>query len=224
MLLLNIACLFIILRTVLDVKRRTYQWTEHQVQRMHTETNGLICKIKDLKKNIKVLRQQLKRDKITVASKLENKELKESCKAHTEQSVRMEEENYELQANFEVDKRMLEANVEILEKKLKMTNMLLPEKDWTLKQKLAQQQLHFRERETKLQMEIETFEIRIMEMTTERQKNEDCYKTQITELEECFSDLENSLSSSKYENEMLKEYLKACSRKSADSAEEIKRG
>ncbi|KAJ8374146.1 hypothetical protein SKAU_G00047260 [Synaphobranchus kaupii] len=255
MFLLNIACLFIILRTVLDIKDLRQQLTRYKITVASTKlenkelkklkmTNMLLPE-KDRTLKQKLAQQQLRfreretklqmeietfeirimemtterqknedcyKTQITEleerfsdlenslsSSKYENEMLKESCKAHTEQSVRMEEENYELQANFEVEKRMLEADVEILEKKLKMTNMLLPEKDRTLKrkamQKLTQQQLRFRERETKLQMEIETSEIRIMEMITERQKNEDCYKTQ--------------------------EYLKACSRKSTDSAEEM---
>ncbi|KAJ8334153.1 hypothetical protein SKAU_G00397920 [Synaphobranchus kaupii] len=75
--LLNAVCLIIIWRTVLNVKRRIYQLTEHQTQRMYTETTSAISEFKDLKKYIKVLRQQLKEYKRNVATaKLENKELK----------------------------------------------------------------------------------------------------------------------------------------------------
>ncbi|KAJ8348822.1 hypothetical protein SKAU_G00274110 [Synaphobranchus kaupii] len=110
---------------------------------MHEETNAGKTEMKELHKNIKVLRQRLKGYKTTAAStKLDIGELKE------------EQQN--------------------------------------------------RERETKLQAKLKTFETSIMDMTKERQKSEDSYKTQIKELEQRSSDLENSLSSAKYDNDMLK--------------------
>ncbi|KAJ8333634.1 hypothetical protein SKAU_G00416420 [Synaphobranchus kaupii] len=133
----------------------------------------------------------------------------------------MEEENDELKANVELEKKISEADKEILEKRLKMTTKLLLEKELTLQQKLAQEELLHREREIALQTEIKAFEVNITETTAERQKSEDSYKSQIKDLADRFADLENTLSSSKYENEMLKESLKACSRTSARSAEEI---
>ncbi|KAJ8334154.1 hypothetical protein SKAU_G00397930 [Synaphobranchus kaupii] len=133
----------------------------------------------------------------------------------------MEEENDELKANVELEKKISEADKEILEKRLKMTTKLLLEKELTLQQKLAQEELLHRAREIALQTEIKAFEVNITETTAERQKSEDSYKSQIKDLADRFADLENTLSSSKYKNEMLKESLKACSRTSARSAEEI---
>ncbi|KAG5854449.1 hypothetical protein ANANG_G00037980 [Anguilla anguilla] len=97
----------------------------------------------------------------------------------------------------------------------------MQEKESTLKKKLAQQELLYSVRETQLLSEIKVLEMNNTTMTTEQQKNEDSYKTQVKELEERFSDLENSLSSSNCENQMLKESLKDYSKTSMNSAEEI---
>ncbi|KAJ8344284.1 hypothetical protein SKAU_G00316130 [Synaphobranchus kaupii] len=155
------------------------------------------------------------------SSRYDNEMLKKSCKIYTVHSTRLEEENDKLKANLEQEKKIFDADRETLERKLEMTTNLLQEKEQTLQQKRAQEEQLHRERETKLQAEIKTFETSIMDMTTEREKSEDSYKTQVKELERRTSDLEDSLSSSRYDNEMLKESLKACCRTSAKSAEEF---
>ncbi|KAJ8374090.1 hypothetical protein SKAU_G00046700 [Synaphobranchus kaupii] len=220
--LLNIACLIFIWRTVFSVKHRIYQWTEDQVQALSAEKHAAIGQIRDLNKSAKDLKKQLKRYKRTSAStKLENEELKESLEACRARSLRAEEDDCELKADWELDEQRSEAWRETMEKKLEMATNVRLEKERTLRQKLAQEELLYCKKEKKLQLEIKEFEMSIMDMNTERQQNEESYKTQIKELEERFADMENSICSTKLENEMLKESVKAYTMKSKNSAEEL---
>ncbi|KAG5839973.1 hypothetical protein ANANG_G00211110 [Anguilla anguilla] len=118
----------------------------------------------------------------------------------------MERENGEFKANLDQQKNIFEADKGSLEKTLESITNLLQEKEQTLQQKLAEQELLHRAREAQLLSEVKACEMSLTAMTTKRQANEDSYKTQIKELEEHFSDLEIS---SKNENDILKESLKA---------------
>ncbi|KAJ8345494.1 hypothetical protein SKAU_G00296870 [Synaphobranchus kaupii] len=132
--LLNIACLFIIWRVVLNVKRRIDQWDRTSSPK--TETNAVKIEMKELHKNIAVLRQRLKGYKTTAAStKLDIGELKESRKAYAAQIVGMEEENQKLETNLEQEKNIFEADRETFKKKLEMITNQLQEKEQTLQQK-----------------------------------------------------------------------------------------
>ncbi|KAJ8380124.1 hypothetical protein SKAU_G00009020 [Synaphobranchus kaupii] len=66
-----------------------------------------------------------------------------------------------------------------VQKKLEITTNLLLKKEHTLQEKLAHEEMLHCEKETTLQTAIKAFEVNIMDMTMESQKDKESYKAQI---------------------------------------------
>ncbi|XP_035273964.1 restin homolog [Anguilla anguilla] len=178
--------------------------------------------ILDLQKKKEDLEDHFKSMQNTITSiMMDNRLLKESCKAYEERTLASDKLNRGLKIIMENKVKDLETEAEILKNSLKMTAKRLQQREGFLQQKLVQEKMLRQESEEKLNSEFKASEQKIKKMNTEHEEKESSYKNQFELLKKCWTDMTTLLHSTKFEHEKLKESSKAFQAMTVNSAKEI---
>ncbi|KAJ8351747.1 hypothetical protein SKAU_G00232230 [Synaphobranchus kaupii] len=115
-------------------------------------------------------------EKLLCSTKLENEELKESCKAFQVRTTDLAEEMFGLKISIEQERKSHQEEMNTFKNQLEMITLLTQERETTLQQTLAQEKILRQETETQLNSVNKAFE----DINMEREKKRISHKAEVT--------------------------------------------